>query len=112
MTSASFNAFRKIKVGTTDARYVFDPSTVQSGTAFQLLGLPVIITDNVPDAAADRPQVALVDFSKVVVVRDVDASVVQRFGRRPVEGVGQRQHRQGYSQPNRHCYRRFGPYRR
>lgn len=75
MTSASFNAFRKIKVGTSDARYVFDPSTVQSGTAFQLLGLPVIITDNVPDAAADRPQVALVDFSKVVVVRDVDASV-------------------------------------
>ncbi|MCK8644397.1 phage major capsid protein [Mycobacterium colombiense] len=75
MTSATFNAFRKIKVGTSDARYVFDPSTVQNGTAFQLLGLPVLVTDNVPDAAADRPQVALVDFSKVVVVRDIDASV-------------------------------------
>lgn len=75
MTSTTFNAFRKIKVGTSDARYVFDPSTVQNGTAFQLLGLPVIISDNVPDAAADRPQVALVDFSKVVVVRDVDAAV-------------------------------------
>lgn len=75
MTAATFNAFRKIKVGTTDARYVFDPSTIQSGTAFQLFGLPVLITDNIPDAAAGRPQVALVDFSKVVVVRDVDASV-------------------------------------
>lgn len=83
MTSTTFNAFRKIKVGTSDARYVFDPSTVQNGTAFQLLGLPVVITDNIPDAAANRPQVALVDFSKVVVVRDVDASVAildQTFG--------------------------------
>ncbi|OBB42696.1 capsid protein [Mycobacterium sp. 852002-51961_SCH5331710] len=70
MNSATFNAFRKIKVGDTDARYVFDPSTVQNGTAFQLLGLPVIITDNVPAVTA-----ALVDFSKVVVARDVDAEV-------------------------------------
>ena len=70
MSSTTFNAFRKIKVGTSDARYVFDPSTVQNGTAFQLLGLPVIITDNVGEDAA-----ALVDFSKVVVARDVDAQV-------------------------------------
>lgn len=75
MTAASFNAFRKVKVGTTDARYVFDPSTIQAGTAFQLFGLPVIVTDNIPDAATDRPQVALVDMSKVVVARDVDAQV-------------------------------------
>lgn len=70
MDSATFNAFRKIKVGSSDARYVFDPSTVQTGTAFQLLGLPVIISDHVPAASA-----ALVDFSKVVVARDVDAEV-------------------------------------
>jgi len=70
MSSTTFNAFRKIKVGTSDARYVFDPSTVQNGTAFQLLGLPVIITDNVGEDAA-----ALVDFSKVVVARDVDSQV-------------------------------------
>ena len=70
MSATTFNAFRKIKVGTSDARYVFDPSTVQNGTAFQLLGLPVIITDNVGEDAA-----ALVDFSKVVVARDVDAQV-------------------------------------
>lgn len=75
MTAETFNSFRKIKVGTSDARYVFDPSTIQSGTAFQLFGLPVLITTNIPDAAAGRPQVALVDFSKVVVARDVDASV-------------------------------------
>ena len=70
MSATTFNAFRKIKVGTSDARYVFDPSTVQNGTAFQLLGLPVIITDNVGEDAA-----ALVDFSKVVVARDVDSQV-------------------------------------
>lgn len=69
MDSDTFAAFRKIKVGDTDSRYVFDPSTVQTGTSFQLLGLPVIITDH---AAGD---VALVDFSKVVVARDVDAEV-------------------------------------
>ncbi|WP_204081380.1 phage major capsid protein [Mycobacterium riyadhense] len=74
MTASTFNAFRKIKVGTSDARYVFDPSTIQNGTAFQLFGLPVLVTDNIPDTV-DGPQVALVDFSKVVVVRDVDAEV-------------------------------------
>jgi HK97 family phage major capsid protein len=70
MTPEVFTAFRKIKVGTSDARYVFDPSTVQNGTAFQILGLPVIITEHVPENCA-----ALVDFSKVVVARDVDAQV-------------------------------------
>ena len=70
MSSDVFSAFRKIKVGTSDARYVFDPTTVQNGTAFQLLGLPVIITDNVPSDSA-----ALVDFSKVVVARDLDAQI-------------------------------------
>lgn len=74
MTSASFAKLRKLKVGTTDARYIFDPSTIQNGTAFQLFGLPVIITDNIPDATA-KARVALVDFSKVAVARDVDAEV-------------------------------------
>jgi HK97 family phage major capsid protein len=74
MTPATFAAFRKIKVGTTDARYVIDPSTVQSGTSFQLLGLPVIITDNIPNVSS-KARAALVDFSKVAVVRDSDTSV-------------------------------------
>ncbi|QZY45102.1 phage major capsid protein, partial [Mycolicibacterium austroafricanum] len=74
MTSASFAEIRKVKVGTGDRRYVIDPQTIQNGTTFRLLGLPVIITDNIPDEAA-AARVALVDMSKVVVARDVDAEV-------------------------------------
>ena len=74
MTATSFAKLRKLKVGSGDARYIFDPSTIQSGTAFQLLGLPVVITDNIP-AVATKNRVALVDFSKVAVARDIDAEV-------------------------------------
>lgn len=74
MTSDSFAALRKLKVGSTDARYLFDPSTIQNGTDLRLLGLPVIITDNIPNASG-KARVGLVDFSKVVVARDVDAEV-------------------------------------
>lgn len=77
MTAKSFAALRKLKVGTSDARYIFDPSTIQDGTAFRLLGLPVIITDNIPDVTGTpaKARVGLVDFSKVAVARDVDAEV-------------------------------------
>jgi len=74
MTAASFAKVRKVKVGTSDKRYVMDPSTIQNGTELRLLGLPVIITDNIP-AASTKNRVALVDFSKVVVARDVNAEV-------------------------------------
>jgi HK97 family phage major capsid protein len=74
MTSTSFAALRKLKVGTTDARYLFDPSTIQNGTTFALLGLLVIVTDYIP-AVSTKNRVALVDFSQVVVARDVDAQV-------------------------------------
>lgn len=74
MTPASFAAIRKVKVGTSDKRYVIDPSTIQNGTEFRLLGLPVIITDFIP-AVSTKNRVALVDFSKVAVARDVDAEV-------------------------------------
>lgn len=77
MTSASFAAIRKIKVGTDDARYVIDPNTIQNGTDFRLLGLPVIITDNIANTgtAPGKARTALVDMSKVVVARDVNAEV-------------------------------------
>jgi HK97 family phage major capsid protein len=77
MTSASFAAVRKVKVGTGDARYVMDPNTIQNGTDFRLLGLPVIITDNIANTgtAPGKARAALVDFSKVVVARDVNAEV-------------------------------------
>lgn len=82
MTSASFAALRKLKIAVPDEtngvatynQYLFDPSTIQNGTAFQLFGLPCIITDNIP-AVSTKNRVALVDFSKVVVARDVDAQV-------------------------------------
>lgn len=74
MTSGSFAALRKLKVGTDDARYLFDPNTIQNGTELRILGLPVIITDNIP-AASTKARVGLVDFSKVVVARDVNAEV-------------------------------------
>jgi HK97 family phage major capsid protein len=85
MTAASFATLRKKKVGTTDARYVFDPMTIQNGTALQLFGLPVIVTDNIANTgtAPGKARVALVDMSKVVVARDVDAQVKvldQTFG--------------------------------
>lgn len=74
MTSASFAALRKLRVGEDDARYLFDPATIQNGTELRLLGLPVILTDNIP-AVSTKKRVALVDFSKVVVARDVNAEV-------------------------------------
>jgi HK97 family phage major capsid protein len=75
MTPQSFAALRKIKVGSDDNRYVFNPvDGIQAGTRFQLLGLPVIITDYIPNVSG-KARVALVDFNKVVVARDVDATV-------------------------------------
>lgn len=82
MTSASFAALRKLKIAVPDdtlgvaeyRQYLFDPSTIQNGTTFQILGLPVIITDNIP-AVSTKKRVGLVDFSKIAVARDVDAEV-------------------------------------
>ncbi|MCV7056294.1 phage major capsid protein [Mycolicibacterium gilvum] len=81
MTSASFAALRKLKIAEPGAtsdqdfrQYLFDPTGIQNGTAFRLFGLPVIITDNIP-VASTKNRVALVDMSKVVVARDVDAEV-------------------------------------
>jgi HK97 family phage major capsid protein len=81
MTSASFAKLRKLKIAEPGAtsdqdfrQYLFDPSGIQGGTAFQIFGLPVIITDNIP-AVSTKNRVALVDMSKVVVARDVDAQV-------------------------------------
>jgi len=74
MTAASFAAIRKVKIASGSKQYVVDPTTIQNGTDLRLLGLPVIITDNIP-AASTKNRVALVDFSKVVVARDVNAEV-------------------------------------
>jgi HK97 family phage major capsid protein len=77
MTPASFAAIRKVKVGDDDKRYVIDPNTIQNGTDLRLLGLPVIVTDRIPNSgtAPGKARVGLVDFSKIVVARDVNAEV-------------------------------------
>ncbi|MUL78641.1 phage major capsid protein [Mycolicibacterium sp. CBMA 226] len=78
MTADSFAKIRKVKVSATDKRYVIDTSgaNVQAGVAFQLFGLPVIITENIPKAGATpKARVGLVDMSKVAVARDLDAEI-------------------------------------
>ncbi|MGE2835123.1 phage major capsid protein [Mycobacterium sp. SMC-4] len=85
MTPASFAAIRKIHVGTDDRRYVIEPNTIANGVGFQLFGLPVIITDFIPNTgtAPGKARVALADMSMVVVARDVNAEVKildQTFG--------------------------------
>lgn len=76
MTSASWAALRKNKTADTGSKqYLFDPNGgIAGGTELRLFGLPVIVTDNIP-AASTKNRVALVDFSKVVVARDVNAEV-------------------------------------
>lgn len=77
MTSASFAAVRKLKTATDSAQYLIDPTTIQDGTSLRLFGLPVVISDNIANTgtAPGKARVALVDMSKVVVARDVDAEV-------------------------------------
>jgi HK97 family phage major capsid protein len=77
MTSASFSAIRKLKTASGSSQYLIDPTTIQDGTSLRLFGLPVIITDNIANTgtAPGKARVALVDFSKVVVARDVNAEV-------------------------------------
>ncbi len=76
MTSSSWATLRKNKIAATGSKqYLFDPNGgIAGGTELRLFGLPVIVTDNIP-AASTKNRVGLVDFSKVVVARDVDAEV-------------------------------------
>lgn len=89
MTPASFASIRKVKVGTGDRRYVIEPTSIANGVGFQLFGLPVIITDFIPNASG-KARVALVDISKVVVARDQNPTVAildQTFGDYDTIGV-------------------------
>ncbi|WP_255789330.1 phage major capsid protein [Mycobacteroides abscessus] len=76
MTSSSWATLRKNKIAATGTKqYLFDPNGgIAGGTELRLFGLPVIVTDNIP-AVSTKNRVGLVDFSKVVVARDVDAEV-------------------------------------
>jgi HK97 family phage major capsid protein len=85
MTSSSWATLRKNKTATTGSKqYLFDPNGgIAGGTELRLFGLPVIVTDTGIPAVSTKNRVGLVDFSKVVVARDVDAEIKildQTFG--------------------------------
>lgn len=74
MTSREFVALRKVK--DTAGRYIIEPDVHVAGE-YRLFGVPVLITNRVPDTTGETPtgRAALVDFSQVVVARDVAPSV-------------------------------------
>lgn len=76
MTSASWATLRKNKTAASGSKqYLFDPNGgIAGGTELRLFGLPVIVTDNIPNASS-KARVGLVDFSKVVVARDLAPEV-------------------------------------
>ncbi|ORA17363.1 phage major capsid protein [Mycobacterium arosiense] len=78
MRPTTFAALRKIKVSSSDSRYVFDPSQAFVAGAQQLFNLPVVTTTAVPANA-----IAVLDTSFIYVGRDIDSSTVvldQTFG--------------------------------
>lgn len=82
MKSREFIKLRKVK--DTAGRYIIEPDVHVAGE-YRLFGVPVLITNRVPDTTAATPtaRVALVDFSQIVVARDVAPSVAildQTFG--------------------------------
>jgi HK97 family phage major capsid protein len=84
MTSREFTALRKIKAGTGSNQYAVQPDLTR-GIGYTLLGHPVVITNRVQDTdgTPDTGNLALVDFSQIVVARDLAPSVKildQTFG--------------------------------
>lgn len=74
MRSREFIGLRKVK--DTSGRYIVEPDATQAG-AYRLFGVPVRVTNRVPDTTGGTPtgRAALVDFSQIVVARDVAPSV-------------------------------------
>lgn len=74
MRSREFVKLRKVK--DTAGRYLVEPDVTQAGQ-YRLFGVPVLITNRVPDTTGGTPtaRAALVDFSQIVVARDVAPSV-------------------------------------
>lgn len=84
LTSREFIALRKVK--DTAGRYIVEPDATAPG-AYRLFGVPVLVTNRIPDdeTVPETPtgRAALVDFSQIVVARDVAPSVKvldQTFG--------------------------------
>lgn len=74
MKSREFIKLRKLK--DTQGRYLVEPD-VQVAGQYRIFGIPVLISNRVPDTTGGTPtaRVGLVDFSQVVVARDVAPSV-------------------------------------
>ena len=82
MKPREFTRLRKVKDG--NERYQLQPDPTRAG-GFTLFGHRVVVTPRVPDTQAATPtaRVGLVDFSQIVVARDVAPSVKildQTFG--------------------------------
>lgn len=82
LTSREFISLRKVK--DTSGRYLIEPDVHVAGQ-YRLFGVPVLVTNRVPDTTGATPtgRAALVDFSQVVVARDLAPSVKildQTFG--------------------------------
>lgn len=82
MRSREFIKLRKVK--DTTGRYLIEPDVHVAGQ-YRLFGVPVLVTNRVPDTTGATPtgRAALVDFSQIVVARDVAPSVKvldQTFG--------------------------------
>lgn len=84
LTSREFIALRKLK--DTSDRYLIEPDVTAPGR-YTLFGVPVLVTNRIPDdeTVPETPtgRAALVDFSQIVVARDVAPSVKildQTFG--------------------------------
>lgn len=69
LNPVDFIALRKLRATSTDGRYLIDPD-VHTGTQFSLFGIPVTVTNHLPQG-----QAILADMRYVVVVRDTGASV-------------------------------------
>lgn len=67
MSGADFFSVRKLK--DTQDRYLLE-SDITSGTTYRLFGVPVTVTNKLPEGTA-----VLADMSQVAVVRDVNPSV-------------------------------------
>ena len=74
MRGREFVKLRKLKDG--QGRYLMQPDPTQDAV-FRLFGVPVTVTDRVPDTTGATPtaRMALVDFSQIAVARDIAPSV-------------------------------------
>jgi HK97 family phage major capsid protein len=75
MTSRDYVNLRKIKQATGSNQYALQPDATQA-TAQQILGVPVVVTNRIPENEDGEASIVLADMSRVAVARDLNPSVV------------------------------------